>query len=174
MRGLRGHDDLMFFRSLLLLVLAATAFACSPGSAHDETIAKLEELELRLEEARELEKDLPALEREVAAVSAQVEQLGAVLVSDEADALQRLRSTLERCGFGVVDLLSRGGATVEGVQVLRFDIEAVAPFDATARAFEALTRQPLIVIVEELSMRRDGELARLSFTARLGLVPSSD
>lgn len=174
MSGRSGHDALMLSRSLLLLVLSVTALACSRGSAHDETIARLEELERRLEEGRELEKNLPALEREVAAIDAQVEQLGAALVSGEADALERLRSTLERCGFGVVDLQSRGASTVEGVRVLRLTVEAVAPFDATSRAFEALTMQPLLVIVEELSMRRDGELARLAFTARLGLIPDSD
>jgi hypothetical protein len=155
---------------MFLLLLFAVGPACTQSPAEDEALAKLEALERQLEQGRELEKDLPALEAEIAAVEATVEELGAVLVSDEADALARLRATLERSGFSVVDLRSRGESVVEGLRVVRFDVEAVTPFAASSKAFEALSVQPLIVLVEELSMKRDGERARLSFIARLGLA----
>lgn len=159
----------MSIRLPLLLLLAAAALACG-GSEHDRTLAKLEELERQLEKGRELEQNLPALEREVSNVSSAVEDLGAVLIVDELDAPERLRNALLASGFAVVDLQELGPSTVDGVRVLSFEVEAVTRFEAATAAFEALEMRPLLVIVEDLSLRRDGERARLAFTAQVGLA----
>lgn len=169
-----GHDASMWTRLLCLIALSGALLACGGTGAEDETLARLEELERQLERGRRLESNLPALEAELAAVEVTVDELGAMLVSDEADAVARLRSTLERSGFSVVDLSSLGESTVEGLRVVRFEVEAVTPFAAGTEVFEALSRQPLIVLVEDLSVRRDGERARIAFTARLGLASDPD
>ena len=160
---------------VLLVVLALGLLGCSSDPGTVDRAGKLAELERRLEEAREVERDLPALESEVESLDEQGETLETLLVHGEDDGLVRLRRELLATGFHEPKLRSRGISPWNAGRVLRIEVEATTPQAEVAASVERLTQRSLLVVLEELSIRRedDGATARIRFTARLGVSPDA-
>ena len=159
------------FVGLALTSLSLLSCARPDSEEPLELQRRLEQLEAEIEEGRRLERRLPALESDLDDLSLRVGTLERALVSNQVEALLRLRQALEASGFTAVELEPLPPGRLEGVEVLRIGVTATAQQSFLAETLEELEAQPLLVVLEDLSVKTGsgGGLARVGFVAQVGL-----
>ena len=158
-------------RAVLPVILLIALAGCGGAADSDPQAQRLAEIEEDIARAQELEQALPAAEAQVEELEDGVAELEGLFVRNEAEGMARLERELLACGLRDPQLQLLGTSVENGVASLRIRVVATTPQALAADALDLLTRRPLLIVMEELTLRREDEATtRVLFTARLGLV----
>ena len=158
-------------RAVLPVILLIALAGCGGAADSDPQAQRLAEIEEDIAGAQELEQALPAAEAQVEELEDGVAELEGLFVRNEAEGMARLERELLACGLRDHQLQLLGTSVENGVASLRIRVVATTPQALAADALDLLTRRPLLIVMEELTLRREDEATtRVLFTARLGLV----